>query len=94
MILEHGEVQSAEWQSPGQRAHSGCGRLERIQAGDSFLLALAVPPVWAAPVSQTSHAQCKSPSAPREIGSAPQMGAVAWCLLASIYNPSTLGRQA
>lgn len=29
---------------------------------------LAAPPVWAAPVSQTSPAQCKLPSPPQQTG--------------------------
>ena len=81
-------MQSAEWQSPGQIAHSqDVGDWKEsdwglLPAGCSTDPPLCGQHLYPKPL----YAQCKSPSAPQGVGQFLNWALVAWCLLVSICS--------
>ena len=68
-------MQSAEWQSPGQITHSqDVGDWKESDWGLLPAGCSADPPVWAAPVSQTSLCSVQISISSPEGESAPQLG--------------------
>lgn len=76
MILEHGEDAECRVAEPwADSTLPGCGRLERIRLGTpSCWLFNRPPPVWAAPVSQTSLRSVQITISSPGGGSVPQLG--------------------